>query len=1074
MPSSYPTSLDSWAINKQDDVDTVTGVDAGTTTNVGDHAAHHNNLADAVNKIETELGINPSGTNATVASRFSATETVLNIKNYGAKGDARTVTDGVMTSGSAVLTSATAVFTAADVGKEISVMRATSTAFEQHTEIESINSTTSVELKDPLGFTGTGRSWTKNGNLNFTDGATTADSKTFTSATGAFVAADIGKQVRITGAGSSALNTTIASFQSATQVTLTANATKSVTGAQIVYGTNDTAALIAVLEAARDVTPAVAYAPKGTYLIKMSEGGTNQIRLYSNTTLRGDGWNTIFRSCGVVGDSGFMLGVNPWNTGTTNPKDNEIGVRIENLQLQGTTREDGFFQYHHLLALTAVTEAYVDWVKFSNWKGDAIYLGSGFASDTMERHNKAITIQDSEFDGTNWDNRNAISVIDGDDVKMRNCRFHHCTRFDMPGAIDMEPNPANIFPVIRNITVDGCDFRQVGGVAGAVCMAMLAPQYKLTTPQRGFTVQNCTFSGLLDSTRPIFMQQLQYPTAATVRNDVFIKNNWFYDLGTYVSQFEGVRGVEISNNYFIVGGAPFQIGAEEKCLDVTVSNNTFKEIGWWGSYCFELVQCENVTIDNNLFDNIGQSDLGGGVITRFQNGSSLAVPSGVTVTPGAGSGATTYGYRVTAMRDNNKETTASSTVTILNRPTPLTGANFNRVSWAHDETAAGFRVYGRTSGSELLMATLGPGVFTWDDTGAVTPSGALPGSNNTNTGNTRNVAFRDNIVRQGTGNRTTAIASTATGHTTATATLEFKDNELPSSTPNLAQAPFVDSTNKWKPSARVASTANVTLPPGGTTLTIDTVSLATGDRVLLKDQTTGAQNGLYSVDGIGTSVTLTRTADANVASLITGAQVAVDEGTQGDSIWSLTTAAPITLDTTSLTFKRMDMRVSQWQNVFGPVAAQFGTAQTATTSAMGYPVAAGPVTTGYSLLTTSIPTFRIDPADHAFAGKTLEWRVVISLLSNTVSPGTVTYTAGLYPITPAGSAGALTATIGTVVSGSTAAIVNPGASANTRVVGGTFTTTMVAAHYILAVVTSATMATNSAVRCEAQLQLRMS
>lgn len=71
MPSTYPATLDSFATNKQDDVDTVTGVDAGTTTNVGDHAAHHNNLADAVNKIEAELGANPRGLYAaTVRERF--------------------------------------------------------------------------------------------------------------------------------------------------------------------------------------------------------------------------------------------------------------------------------------------------------------------------------------------------------------------------------------------------------------------------------------------------------------------------------------------------------------------------------------------------------------------------------------------------------------------------------------------------------------------------------------------------------------------------------------------------------------------------------------------------------------------------------------------------------------------------------------------------------------------------------------------------------------------------------------------------------------------------------------------
>lgn len=75
MPSVFPNSIDSLATNKQDDVDSVTGVDLGTTTNVGDHAQHHNDLADAVNKIEGELGTTPSGDRATVSERLDRLDT---------------------------------------------------------------------------------------------------------------------------------------------------------------------------------------------------------------------------------------------------------------------------------------------------------------------------------------------------------------------------------------------------------------------------------------------------------------------------------------------------------------------------------------------------------------------------------------------------------------------------------------------------------------------------------------------------------------------------------------------------------------------------------------------------------------------------------------------------------------------------------------------------------------------------------------------------------------------------------------------------------------------------------------
>lgn len=70
MSSGYPNSLDNFPTNKTD------GLDAGDETpgssNVGDHALHHNNLADAVNKIEAALGTTPGTPFSTVKDRIAA------------------------------------------------------------------------------------------------------------------------------------------------------------------------------------------------------------------------------------------------------------------------------------------------------------------------------------------------------------------------------------------------------------------------------------------------------------------------------------------------------------------------------------------------------------------------------------------------------------------------------------------------------------------------------------------------------------------------------------------------------------------------------------------------------------------------------------------------------------------------------------------------------------------------------------------------------------------------------------------------------------------------------------------
>lgn len=108
-----------------------------------------------------------------------------------------------------------------------------------------------------------------------------------------------------------------------------------------------------------------------------------------------------------------------------------------------------------------------------------------------------------------------------------------------------------------------------------------------------------------------------------------------------------------------------------------------------------------------------------------------------------------------------------------------------------------------------------------------------------------------------------------------------------------------------KAQCKAASTANVTLPPGGTTLTIDAVSLINDDRVLLKDQTAPADNGVYTVSGVGSSVLLTRALDMNTDVEIADIEVGVAQGTaSADTRWRCVTSLPITLGTTAIRWSR--------------------------------------------------------------------------------------------------------------------------------------------------------------------------
>ena len=97
---------------------------------------------------------------------------------------------------------------------------------------------------------------------------------------------------------------------------------------------------------------------------------------------------------------------------------------------------------------------------------------------------------------------------------------------------------------------------------------------------------------------------------------------------------------------------------------------------------------------------------------------------------------------------------------------------------------------------------------------------------------------------------------------------------------------------------------------GNGTLTIDGFGPVTvGNRLLIKNQTTGFQNGIYSVTDAGSVSApwvLTRSSDFNSANNITpNAFTFIEQGTaQADTQWVLTTNNPITVGTTALTFSQ--------------------------------------------------------------------------------------------------------------------------------------------------------------------------
>jgi hypothetical protein len=128
----------------------------------------------------------------------------------------------------------------------------------------------------------------------------------------------------------------------------------------------------------------------------------------------------------------------------------------------------------------------------------------------------------------------------------------------------------------------------------------------------------------------------------------------------------------------------------------------------------------------------------------------------------------------------------------------------------------------------------------------------------------------------------------------------------PSANTDAANKQYVDGVARglrWKESVRAASTTNgalATAYENGDSL--DGITLATGDRILLKDQTTATENGIYVVAASGAPA---RAADLAATSDAKGIAVTVTNGTINNDRVYIQTADPAVVGTNNLAFSQL-------------------------------------------------------------------------------------------------------------------------------------------------------------------------
>jgi len=243
-----------------------------------------------------------------------------------------------------------------------------------------------------------------------------------------------------------------------------------------------------------------------------------------------------------------------------------------------------------------------------------------------------------------------------------------------------------------------------------------------------------------------------------------------------------------------------------------------------------------------------------------------------------------------------------------------------------------------------------------------------------------------------------ASTSTLSGLTTVTVTQD------PTASLQLSTKQYVDnqvatvSNTTFHTASAAATTANLTATYNngtagvGATLTnsgaqaafaVDGYTASLNDRILVKDQTTGAQNGIYTVTTLGSGSTnwvLTRATDFNTVGtgpnfIETGASTFINGGTTwGSTSWVMNTTGTITVGTTALVWVQtsssgnitVSAPITKTGNTIGlgtvgvanggtglTTLTAYGLLYAASTSSVGQ---ISPSTSGYPLLSTGAST----------------------------------------------------------------------------------------------------------------------
>ena len=326
--------------------------------------------------------------------------------------------------------------------------------------------------------------------------------------------------------------------------------------------TPGTTNMTAALQAAITATPEKVFFNSTTYL-------TDTITMKANLTLCGNGRASIIKQNTTSGDSYGTLFVESDSDATY-----ISNIVIRDLQIRGPADTPVFSEQEHLISVRGVKDFLVENCLIKGFRGDAIYLGGDNIAGGGVRHNQDVRISGNVFDGVNNENRQGVTVVDGDRIKISSNAFRNCTKSTMPGAIDVEPNLETA--IIRNISIVNNTFDGVIGAVGVIDIDIRvyydAAAHPLTTQPEQILISGNIIRNCASAPYAIFVRDNGTPYTRGL--GLVISNN-VVSRGILLSNADGIL---VSNNS--IGSSLIMTAVET----TNVTNNTFIGYGAYGAY----------------------------------------------------------------------------------------------------------------------------------------------------------------------------------------------------------------------------------------------------------------------------------------------------------------------------------------------------------------------------------------------------------------------------------------------------------------------------------------------------------